>query len=92
MLSTRPQLLAARRHSYVVVTLLAAGAAHIQNYVLLGVDSDKVATLKGQVARWKPRERRTASLGRFKKTDEAKMHVVLVVGPDFANKPQHNHD
>lgn len=53
MLATSPQLLIALSCGYVVFTLLTAGAAHIQNNVFLGVNSDKVSALKGQVARWK---------------------------------------
>lgn len=53
MLSTSPQFLTAQSYRYFVFTLLAAGAAYIQNNVFLGVNSDKVSTLKGQVARWK---------------------------------------
>lgn len=51
MLSTSPQLLIALRCRHIVFTLLSAGAAYIQNNVFLGVNSDKVSALKGQVAR-----------------------------------------
>lgn len=54
MLATSPWLLTALSSSrYIVFTLLGAGAAYIQNNVFLGVDSDKVSTLKRQVARYK---------------------------------------
>lgn len=53
LLAASPQLLMALSGSYVLFTLLTAGAAYIQDDVFLGVNSDKVSALKGQVARWK---------------------------------------
>ena len=53
MLTASTQLLSPLSWSYFFLTLLGAGAAYIQNNVFLGVNSDKVATLKGQMARWK---------------------------------------
>ena len=53
MLAASAQLLRALSWSYFFLTLLGAGAAYIQNNVFLGVNSDKVSTLKGQMARWK---------------------------------------
>lgn len=53
MLATSPQLVNALNCRNILFTLLTAGAAYIQNNVFLGVNSDKVSALKGQVARWK---------------------------------------
>lgn len=51
-LPTSPRLLILlRRCKDFVFTLLSAGAAYIQNDVLLGVDADKISAFKGQVAR-----------------------------------------
>lgn len=36
----------------VILTLLGAGAAYIQNDVLLGVNSDKISAFKGQMTSW----------------------------------------
>ena len=36
----------------VLLTLLGAGAAYIQNNVLLGVNSDKISAFKGQMTSW----------------------------------------
>lgn len=37
----------------VILALLGAGAAHIQNDVLLGVNSDKISAFEGQMASWR---------------------------------------
>lgn len=36
----------------VIVALLGAGAAYIQNDVFLGVNSDKIPAFKGQMTSW----------------------------------------
>lgn len=52
-LAISPWLLIQLSYSHVLLTLLSAGAAHIQDDVFLRVHSHKVAALEGQVTRWK---------------------------------------
>lgn len=46
----------------VILALLGAGAAYIQNDVLLGVNSDKISAFEGQMTSWGVKNRQQSKL------------------------------